>query len=332
MRSLVYSGGGSFAWQERPAPALAEDTDALVRPVAVATCDLDVAIGQGLLDGLGTGFPVGHEIVGEVLQTGPQVELLTPGDRVVVAFQVSCGDCRACRTGRSAVCTTVGTQRLYGLPIGGNRWGGGFDDVVVVPWADRNALPVPAGVGPAVAAVGDNASDAWRTVVPYLDEFEGPVLVDGFASIGLYAVAYAAAAGVEVHYRDTDDQQLGLAAALGAEVLRMPPSASTADRYVLTVSTAPTVEGLTGSIAATRSGGRCVTTGMHLRDTTPLPLFDMYLRSLRFVNETVQMGDVMAAALADAESLDLDHHVTTAPWDEAPAMLARPHPKLLFVR
>ena len=332
MQALVYEGSVRYAWQERPEPTLADDGDALVRPLAVTTCDLDGAIATGLLDGMETGYPVGHEVLAEVIDVGDAITAVGPGRRVLVPFQVSCGGCRPCRTGRSAACSTVGSQRFLGLPSGGTRWGGGLADLLRVPWADRLCVPVPDGATEAVAAVGDNASDGWRTVGPYLAEVEGPVLVDGFASVGLYAVAFAVGAGATVHYRDRDEGRRDLARRLGAEVLEQPTTERAERRYELVVSTPPDEESLLAAMASTASGGRLVTTGLHIRPSTGLPLYEMYLRSIRVVNEAVQAREVVEQVLADAASVDLEQFVTRVAWDDADAALADQEGKLLLVR
>ena len=335
MRALIYEGSGRYAWQERPDPVLADDGDALVRPVAVTTCDLDGAIAKGFLDGMETGYPVGHEVLAEVVDVGAAVTSVAPGDRVVVPFQISCGDCRQCRTGRSAACRTVGAERFLGLPHGGARWGGGLADLLRVPWAQRLCVPLPPHAGDAAAALGDNALDGWRTVGPYTEEVEGPVLVDGFASVGLYAVAFAAAAGLEVHYRDraSDGGRREVAARLGARVIEGPTTERAGRRYELVVSTPPDEESLLAAVASTAPGGRLVTTGLHIRPSTGLPLYEMYLRSLRVVNEAVQARDVLEDALAAAQGLDLEQLVTRVPWDDADAALADPQGrKLLLTR
>lgn len=334
MRSLIYLGGGRLEWQERDEPTIGDAGDALVRPLAVTTCDLDGAIGPGLLDDLGTGYPVGHEFVAEVVDVGDRVTGQVPGDRVVVPFQLSCGRCRRCRLGRTAACDRAATVDSYGLPGSAHRRGGAMDDLVLVPNADHMLVALPDELPLAAAALSDNVGDGWRTVGPYLDEVEGPILVGGFASIGLYATAFAASAGHEVHYRDTDAARREAAAALGATVLDEDPSAPATDTYELVVSTAPSTEQLHSSLASTHRGGRCVTTGMHLGETTPVPLFQLYLRSIRVVAETVQARAVLPDAMAAVRThgIDLDSFVEHARWEDGPDAWAASRRKLLFTR
>lgn len=73
----------------------------------MTTCDLDRAVADGRLDAIDVGFPVGHEVLADVVEVGGGVTAVRPGDRVAVAFQVSCGTCASCRGGRTAWCSSV---------------------------------------------------------------------------------------------------------------------------------------------------------------------------------------------------------------------------------
>src|SRR2546423_13138451 len=99
MRQLTFVEKGKLEWRDAPQPKLEGDGQALVRPVALATCDIDVAFVQGLAPVAGP-FSFGHECVGEVTAVGDSVESVKPGDLVSVPFQISCGECDACLSGR----------------------------------------------------------------------------------------------------------------------------------------------------------------------------------------------------------------------------------------
>src|SRR3954469_878937 len=103
MRHLVWQSPGVVQWEQADDPAPAAD-EAVVRPLAVARCDLDAAMAR---DGLFPGpYPVGHEVVGEVLAVGEGVARHAPGEPVVTPSQVSCGASPACRDGRFPPCHT----------------------------------------------------------------------------------------------------------------------------------------------------------------------------------------------------------------------------------
>src|SRR5438093_10138538 len=98
MRQLTFLEPGRLEWRDVPEPALDGDGAAIVRPVAVATCDLDLGIVRGAVP-LGGPFPFGHEGIAEVIDVGDAVSSVKPGDLVSVPFQVSCGECEPCRRG-----------------------------------------------------------------------------------------------------------------------------------------------------------------------------------------------------------------------------------------
>src|SRR5215208_3555079 len=159
MRQLEITGLGSVRWSDVPDLALGGDGEAIVRPLAVALCDLDAAFLSGVLP-VAEPFPLGHECVAEVLDVGDAVAGVAPGDVVVVPFQISCGGCAPCRAGHTGSCATVPRGSAYGMQPLGGPWGGALADRLRVPYADAMLVALPAGVDPvAVASVADNVPD-----------------------------------------------------------------------------------------------------------------------------------------------------------------------------
>src|SRR5215212_8987709 len=91
------------------------------------------------------GLVLGHEITGEVIETGRDVEFIKKGDIVSVPFNIACGRCRNCKEGRTGICLNVNPSRpgaAYGyVDMGG--WVGGQAEYVLVPYADFNLLKFP---------------------------------------------------------------------------------------------------------------------------------------------------------------------------------------------
>src|SRR5216117_4365490 len=91
------------------------------------------------------GLILGHEITGEIIEKGSDVEMLNVGDLVSVPFNIACGRCRNCREGQTGICLTVNPARpgaAYGyVDMGG--WVGGQAEYVLVPYADFNLLKFP---------------------------------------------------------------------------------------------------------------------------------------------------------------------------------------------
>jgi len=283
VQRLMFEGPGKVRWEETDEPSSAGPRAALVRPLAVATCDLDIAVlaGRYPLEGP---YPFGHEGVVEVVAVGDEVTTVAPGDRAVVPFQISCGLCAPCRRGRTGNCAAHPRMSTYGLgAMGGLEWGGFLADLVSVPHADAMLVTLPDGIDPvAVASASDNIPDAWRTVGPQLaDEPQAEVLVvggdDGPHSIGLYAVGLAVVLGAtRVTYLDHDPDRLGVAAALGAVVIDGPPPRKVGS-FPITVDASGTPEGLRCALHSTAFDGVCTSPSVYLEDPA-LPMFSMYSR------------------------------------------------------
>ena len=212
MRQLAFLEAGRVAWQDVPEPQASDPAGALVRPLAVARCDLDQPMAaMGFFPGP---FPVGHEMVAEVIAIGDEVSARRVGERVLVPFQVSCGTCVACRDGRFGACHTYRARAgaAFGFGEAGGGHGGAVADVLAVPAADHMLVPAPEGSAGALCTLPDNACDAYRAVGPQLAGRPGAevlILGGAAASIGLYAVAFARALGSSrVRYVDSDEATL----------------------------------------------------------------------------------------------------------------------------
>lgn len=283
MQRLMLEGPATLSWAEAQELARPGPDAALVRPVAVATCDLDVAVLAGRYPLKGP-YPFGHEGVIEVVEAGGQVTGVAPGDLAVLPFQISCGACQPCRRGRTGNCAAHPWMSMYGLgEMGGLEWGGLLADLVTVPHADAMLVKLPPGVDPvAVASASDNIPDGWRTVGPQqaADPAAEVLVVGGDAgphSIGLYAAGLAVALGAaRVTYLDQDPRRLAIAAALGAQVIDSAPPRK-AGAFPITVDASGTPEGLRYALNSTAPDGTCTSPSIYLQDPA-LPLFSMYTR------------------------------------------------------
>lgn len=344
MRHLVFEETGRYGWRESPDPVLTTPDQALVRPLVVACCDLDIAVVHGRAP-LPPGYAVGHEGVAEVVAVGDGVSAIRVGDRVVVPFQISCGTCRECRRGMTGSCNSVPLMAMYGLgPLAGLDGGGFMADLVSVPYADAMLVAVPASINPsdliAIASLSDNIPDAWRTVGPFKDDLSGlepadrRVLVVGRLSIGLYAAAFAAALGAHVDYVDTDVQRLAVAEKLGATVHDRPKPAKEWDPYPVTVHTSADPSVLAVTLRATWPDGVCTDTGIYYQPTVEMPLLSMYTRGVRFVTGRVNARAVIPEILdVIAGGCDLSPAVDrVVAWDDAPSAWPAMTGKTVFAR
>ena len=303
MRALVAGPGGRLAWHGAAAPPAPRGRAAVVRPLAVATCDMDrlVALGRGP-------FPlplqIGHECVAEVIAVGDEVTTVAVGERVVVPFQVSCGTCPACRRGHTGNCLAVPPLSMYGFGVVGGHWGGAVADELAVPFADAMLVGLPSGVDPvAVASVADTVCDGHRHVAPHLppllaEDPDTPVTIlagvdrvpryspSGALYAGLAARALGARAVTVVDsrraVRDLADG-LGLRGIPPAELRGVPPA-----RLVVDSSGSP--RGLRAALQATAADGVCSSAG-GLHTAVRVPTAVMFAR-----NQTLHLGRTHARA------------------------------------
>jgi threonine dehydrogenase-like Zn-dependent dehydrogenase len=339
LRQLTYTAVKQLEWIEAREPRVSSDGSALVRPVAVATCDLDALIISGRSP-FQPPFAIGHECVAEVVDVGGAVATVRPGQLVSVPFQISCGECAPCRRGRTGNCTGVPFMSTYGFGPAVEEWGGFLSDLVCVPYADHMLVPVPSGLEPAaVASASDNISDAWRAVAPPLIEEPGaPVLVVGGAgpgSIGLYAVALAVALGAEsVLYVDADADRCRLAGQLGAETLSDMPKR--AGPFPITVDSSADPEGLALALRSTAPDGTCTSTAIYFGEEPSLPLLEMYTKGITFRTGRAHVRPAIphVLELAAAGRLHAERITTrVVPWTDAPDALLEPGwTKLVFER
>lgn len=205
-RGVVYLGPGKVEIQSIADPKFVApdgrriEHGVILKVITTNICGSD----QHMVRGRTTapaGLVLGHEITGEVIEKGADVEMLEVGDIVSVPFNVACGRCRTCKSQDTGVCLTVNPSRAGGaygyVDMGG--WIGGQARYVMVPYADFNLLKFPDR---------DRAMERIRDLTMLSD-----ILPTGFhgaikAGVGVGSVVYVAGAG-----------PVGLAAAASARIL-----------------------------------------------------------------------------------------------------------------
>ena len=149
-RGVVYLGPGKVEVQSIDYPKLQNpagkkiDHGVILKIVTTNICGSDQHMVRGRTTAP-SGLVLGHEITGEVIEKGSDVEFLNVGDIVTVPFNIACGRCRNCREGKTGICLTVNPARpgaAYGyVDMGG--WVGGQAEYVLVPYADFNLIKFP---------------------------------------------------------------------------------------------------------------------------------------------------------------------------------------------
>lgn len=319
-----------IGWAPVPTPTLTEPHEALVRPIAVTFCDLDLRILAGEVP-VTAPAPLGLEGVAEVLEAGPESGV-QPGDVVSVSYMIACGRCDRCAADLRASCRSVPRGAMFGMP--GQPWGGLLSDVVKVPYARAMLTLLPPGL-PAHTFVGlsCNLPIVCHALSSHLvsDQPEPVLVIGGPGGLGLYAVAMAFALGAR-HVDYVGRQGLGaeIASALGARVVSVPGSTE----YGLAVVASADPAHLVAALRALGPEGTCEVVGA-LRVAAELPLAEMYARgvTLRLSRNVSQESALRSLELAALGRLQTDIvHGEALPWEALPEVLRSPAPKPVFVR
>ena len=146
MRAVVYKKPFEVAVESVDDPKILHPSDAIIRITSSCICGSDLHMYEGRTSAE-PGIVFGHENMGIIEEVGPAVKERKVGDRVVLPFNVACGFCKNCLGGFTGFCTTVNpgfAGGAYGY-VSMGPWVGGQAELLQVPFADFNCLPLPAG-------------------------------------------------------------------------------------------------------------------------------------------------------------------------------------------
>src|SRR4051812_3412774 len=159
MRANCWMARNTVEVQSVPDPRILNKRDAIVRISSTAICGSDLHLYDGYVPTMQTGDILGHEFMGEVVETGPEVPNLKVGDRVVVPFAIACGACGACRAQAYSLCENSNpnawmAEKFMGYSPAGifgyshmlGGFAGGQAEYARVPFADVGPLKVPEGM------------------------------------------------------------------------------------------------------------------------------------------------------------------------------------------
>ena len=157
MLATTWQGRNTVKVQDVPEPTILTRHDAVVRITSTAICGSDLHLVDGYVPSMLKGDVLGHEFMGEVVETGPDVRNVRVGDRVVVPFPIACGSCWSCQHDMYSLCENTNpnawmAEKLYGHATAGiygyshltGGYPGGQAQYARVPFADVNPLKVPA--------------------------------------------------------------------------------------------------------------------------------------------------------------------------------------------
>jgi threonine dehydrogenase-like Zn-dependent dehydrogenase len=217
------AGGG----QRGARPEIAQPTDAIVQVTRTGVCGSELHLyDHGATLAMKPGDVLGHEAMGTVVEVGPEVRHIAPGDTVVVPFNIACGTCRLCRRELYSQCeTTQNLDRRKGGSLFGytHMYGGvpgGQAELLRVPQAQFGPVPVRPDDPPAVVLLSDVLPTAWEAVERADVPTGGTVVVYGLGPVGQICVTAALHRGAgRVIAVDRVPERLAMAEANGAEVV-----------------------------------------------------------------------------------------------------------------
>jgi threonine dehydrogenase-like Zn-dependent dehydrogenase len=227
MRAVTFHGKRDVRVETVPDPAIEQPTDAIVRVTSCGICGSDLHLYEVMSAFMDEGDILGHEPIGIVEEVGSAVTQIKAGDRVVVPFNVSCGQCFMCRQQLYSQCETtqvrdqgkgaalLGYTKLYGQVPGGQA------ELLRVPHAQFGPIKVPDGpADERFVYLSDVLPTAWQAVEYAAIPDNGTVAVFGLGPIGQMCCRIALHRGAsEVFGIDLVDERLELARRYGAQTI-----------------------------------------------------------------------------------------------------------------
>lgn len=203
---------GTLVLAEVPFPSQPDPDEIIVKMKAVGICGSDVHVYHGRSAFAAYPRILGHELAGEVYQTGEKVEHLKVGDRVVIDPVNACGECYACRNGRPNICKNI---KVLAAHIDG-----GFQEYFKVK--AQNAYKVPDGISWEYAATAEPYTIAAEAIERGAIRDGDTVLICGAGPIGMVVLQAAKRFHVRIAMLDLVDSRLEIAKSMGAELTINP--------------------------------------------------------------------------------------------------------------
>ncbi|HSP58868.1 MAG TPA: zinc-dependent alcohol dehydrogenase [Halomonas sp.] len=231
MKALCWHGKNDIRYDTVPDPEIEDPRDAIVNVSSCAICGSDLHLLHHFIPAMESGDVVGHEFMGEVVDVGNATKSLKVGDRIVVPFTITCGECDQCRRGNFSVCERSNRNKpladlafghggagLFGYSHLTGGYAGGQAEYVRVPFADSTHIKVPNGLtDEQVLFLGDIFPTGWQAAVQCDIEPTDTVAIWGAGPVGQFCVRSAVLLGArQVIVIDNVPERLSMAEAGGA--------------------------------------------------------------------------------------------------------------------
>jgi threonine dehydrogenase-like Zn-dependent dehydrogenase len=211
MRANVWSGRNTVQVENVPDPKIINDRDAIVKITSTAICGSDLHLYDGYIPTMKKGDILGHEFMGEVVETGRGVGNLQVGDRVVVPFPIACGNCWSCRHELYSVCENSNpnsglAEKMFGHSTAGlfgysrltGGYAGGQAEYARVPYADVGPIKIEDDLTDEQVLFLSDIFPTGYMGAEFCDITGGEVIaVFGAGPVGQFAIASAVMLGAE---------------------------------------------------------------------------------------------------------------------------------------
>jgi len=231
MKALCWHGKHDVRYDTVPDPVLEHPRDAIIKVSACAICGSDLHLFDGFMPEMKSGDVMGHEFMGEVVDVGPEAKNLKVGDRVVIPFTITCGQCEQCVKGNFSACERTNrnadkaakmfghtTAGLFGYSHLTGGYAGGQAEYVRVPFADSTHVVVPPELSDEqVLFLGDIFPTGWQAALQCEIEPTDTVAIWGAGPVGQMAIRSAILLGArQVICIDSVPERLRMAVEGGA--------------------------------------------------------------------------------------------------------------------
>ena len=234
MKAVCWHGSGDVRVDTVPDPKILNPRDAIIKVTSTAICGSDLHLYDGFIPTMQSGDILGHEFMGEVVETGPGVQNLKQGDRVVIPFTISCGNCFFCNRTLWSLCDNSNpnawmAEKFYGHSPAGiygyshllGGYAGGQAEYVRVPFADVGPIKVPEHLSDEQVLFLTDIFPTGYMAAENCDIQPGDIVaIWGCGPVGQFAIRSALMLGAErVIAIDRIPERLEMAKESGAEVI-----------------------------------------------------------------------------------------------------------------
>ncbi|AGX06755.1 MULTISPECIES: zinc-dependent alcohol dehydrogenase [Bacillus] len=198
MKAVTYQGIKNVEVKEVPDPRIEKPDDMIIKVTSTAICGSDLHLIHGFIPNMQEDYVIGHEPMGIVEEVGPEVTKVKKGDRVIIPFNIACGECIYCKNQLESQCDNTNDNGDMGAYFGysGNTGGypGGQAEYLRVPFANFTHFKIPESCeepDEKLSVIADAMSTGFWSVDNAGVKSGDTVIVLGCGPVGLFAQKFA---------------------------------------------------------------------------------------------------------------------------------------------